>query len=79
MSGEQEKAVTAIVSVFIGLIAVAIVAVLVSQQAKTGSVIGAGGGAISQALCTALSPVTGTGNCPRSLIPDVNSTITFGQ
>lgn len=51
-----------IITVLLAIIGVAIVAVLVSKQAQTGSVLGAGGSAFSQALGCALSPVTG-GSC----------------
>jgi hypothetical protein len=71
----DSHAVTAIVSVLIGITGVAIIAVLVSGQSNTASVFGAGGGAIQQMICTALSPITGT-NC-KSLTPVVNSTIHF--
>lgn len=69
-----------IVTVLLAIVGVAIVAVLVSRQAQSGSVIGAGGGAFSQALGCALSPVTG-GSCGsgNSLIPDVSSSISFAQ
>lgn len=62
-----------IVTVLLAIIGVAVVAVLVSKQAQTGSVLGAGGGAIAQALGCALSPVTG-GICGTS----VSSSISFG-
>lgn len=51
--------VNSIVTVLVAIIGVAIVAVLVSRNAQTSQVIGAGGQAFSGALGTALSPVTG--------------------
>lgn len=53
------EAITAIVAAIIGL---AIVAVLVSQKAQTGSVIQAGGSALSSIISAAVSPVTGGGS-----------------
>ena len=51
---------SAIVSVIMAVIGVAIIAVLVSQQAQTSNVLTAGGTAISKVLGSALSPVTGS-------------------
>lgn len=65
--------ITSIVSVLLAVIGVAVLAELLSTRANTTGVIKAGGGAISQALCTALSPIMG-GGCGTS----VTSTITFG-
>jgi len=73
---KNEQLITAIVSVLLAIVGVAILSVLVSGQSRTGSVLQAGGSGIAQMICTALSPITG-GNC-GSLIPSVNSTITFG-
>jgi hypothetical protein len=50
---------TGIVSVLMAIIGVAIISVLVSQQAQTANVLGAGGTAFSNVLKSALSPVTG--------------------
>jgi hypothetical protein len=61
-----------VVTVLLAIIGVAVIAVLVSKQANTGSVLTSGGGAISQALGCALSPVTG-GSCGTS----VTSSISF--
>jgi hypothetical protein len=52
---------TAVVSILMAVIGVAIIAVLVSKQAATSSVLSAGGTAISNVLGAALSPVTGGG------------------
>lgn len=42
-----------------GIVGLAVIAVLVSRQAQTSQVINAAGGAFSQSLGAALSPVTG--------------------
>lgn len=52
---------TALVSVLMAVIGVAIIAVLVSSNAQTAAVLNAGGNAFSGVLGTALSPVTGGG------------------
>ena len=52
---------SAITSIILAVIGVAIIAVLVSSQAQTGPVLTAGGTAISKVLGSALSPVTGGG------------------
>jgi uncharacterized protein YejL (UPF0352 family) len=53
-----DKAITGIVAVIMAIIGIAIVAVLVSKQAQTSSVLTAGGNAFSNILKTALSPVS---------------------
>lgn len=53
--------VNSLVTVALAIIGVAIVAVLVSKNANTTSVIGQTGNSFSTALGTALSPVTGSG------------------
>jgi hypothetical protein len=50
-----------IVTVLLAIIGVAIIAVLVSGQARTREVIQAGGGAVSGILGSALAPVVGGG------------------
>lgn len=54
----KDSAVTGIVAIIMAIIGVAIVAVLVSKQANTASVLTAGGGAFSNILKTALAPVS---------------------
>lgn len=61
-----------IVTVLLAIVGVAVIAVLVSNQANTGSVLGSIGKSFSGALGCALSPVTGAG-CGSS----VTSSITF--
>lgn len=62
-----------VVTVLLAIIGVAIVAVLVSKQANTGSVLSSGGLALAKAIGCAASPVTG-GSCGTS----VSSSISFG-
>lgn len=69
--------ITRVAQVLLAVIGVALIAELVSARAQTGKVLGSGGSALSQMICVAMSPITGSA-CSRSLIPDVNSTITFG-
>lgn len=57
----SESLVTSVVTVLMAIVGVAIIAVLVSKNAQTSQVIGAGASGFSQALSTALSPVTGAG------------------
>ena len=49
-------------AVALAIVGVAVIAVLVSKNANTSGVISASGSAFSQALATAISPVTGGGN-----------------
>lgn len=55
----SEQLVTSVVTVLMAIIGVAIIAVLVSKNANTTAVIGAGASGFSQSLSTALSPITG--------------------
>jgi hypothetical protein len=54
-----ESLVTSTVTVLLAIVGVAIIAVLVSKNANTTAVIGAGASGFSQALGTAISPITG--------------------
>jgi hypothetical protein len=56
----NDHAITAAVSVAIALLGLAVIAALVSSKSNTAGVFTAGGGALSQAICKALSPVTGS-------------------
>lgn len=56
-----ESMVTAVVTIAMGIIGVAIIATLVSKNANTAGVISAGGSAFTSGLATALTPVTGGG------------------
>jgi hypothetical protein len=53
--------VNSLVTVALAIVGVAIVAVLVSKNAQTGSVLTSAGKAFSGALSTAEAPVTGSG------------------
>jgi hypothetical protein len=57
-----EKTITSVVAVSMAILGVALIALIVSNKANTGSVLGAGGKSFSGALACALSPVTG-GSC----------------
>lgn len=57
-----------VVTIISGIIGVAIIAVLVSQKSNTAGVFAAAGGAFSNALSAAVSPVTG-----NSAAPNVNA------
>lgn len=52
---------TSIVTVLLAIVGVAVIAVLVSKNANTSGVIGAGSQGFSSGLGAALSPVTGSG------------------
>jgi len=84
----SDHMITAIVSVLLAIIGVAALAVLLSRQSQTSQVLSAGQGAFSGALCTALSPITGSGSIAQTFLPgsfnpfggcatSVHSTITF--
>lgn len=57
-----DQLLSSIVTVMLAIVGVAIIAVLVSRNAQTAQVIGAGGNAFSGMLGTALSPVSGYGS-----------------
>lgn len=57
-----------IVTIVAGIIGIALVAVLVSQKSNTAGVFAAAGGAFSNAVSAAVSPVTG-----NSAAPNVNA------
>jgi hypothetical protein len=56
-----DQAITGIIAILTAIIGVAIIAVLVGQQAQTASVLTAGGNAFANILKTAVSPVSGSG------------------
>ncbi len=62
-----DKTITGIVGILTAVIGVAIVAVLVSQQAQTAGVLTAGGNAFTNILKAAVSPVTGGGGLGSGL------------
>lgn len=57
-----------VVTVLVGIIGIAMVAVLVSNKSNTSGVFAAAGGAFSNAVSAAVSPVTG-----NSAAPNVNA------
>lgn len=57
-----------VVTIVAGIIGIALVAVLVSQKSNTAGVFAAAGGAFSNALSAAVSPITG-----NSAAPNVNA------
>lgn len=61
-----------IASILSAIVGVAILAVLVSKQANTAGVIGAGGNAFAQALSAAEAPVTGASGSGFN-IPSIGS------
>lgn len=72
----SEKMVTSTVTVLLALVGVAIIAVLVSNNADTGNVLTTGGRAFSQSLGVALSPLMSSGGfTPQGTS---SSTISFG-
>lgn len=56
----NDQLVGSTVTVLLALVGLAIIAVLVSKNAQTGSVLTAGGNAFTTSLGAALSPVTGS-------------------
>lgn len=60
----MNSGVEAIVTIATGIIGLAIVAVLVSNKAQTGSVLGAAGSAFANAISAATGPVTGATAAP---------------
>lgn len=57
-----------VITIFTAIVGLAIVAVLVSQKSNTSGVFAAAGGAFSNAVSAAVSPVTG-----NSAAPNVNA------
>ena len=55
----ENQLVNSVVTVAVAIIGVAIIAVLVSRNANTSGVISSASSGFSQALSTAISPVTG--------------------
>lgn len=54
-----DQLIASVVTVATAIVGLAIIAVLVSKQANTSSVITSGGSAFSQAISAAVSPITG--------------------
>lgn len=55
----SDKLIDSLAGIALAIVGVAILAVLVSKNAQTGSVIKAAGGAFAQDLAAATGPVTG--------------------
>jgi hypothetical protein len=62
-----ESLITSVTTVIMAIVGVAIIALLVSKSAQTGTVISAGSQGLSTGLLSALSPVTGQGTGQFSL------------
>ena len=62
-----ESLITSATTVILAIVGVAIIALLVSRNAQTGTVISAGSQGLSTGLLSALSPVTGQGTGQFSL------------
>lgn len=85
----NDHAIHSAVSVFLAITGLAVLAVLVSNKAQTGSVLGAGGSALGNLICIAVSPITGSscgggvrlptpGRTPTpEPTPSTDSTVTF--
>lgn len=69
----NEHTITTTVSVILAFLGIAVLAVVVSSNAQTGSVLKAGGNSVANLLRCALSPITGAA-CGTS----VTSSISFG-
>ena len=57
----SDQIISSGVTILVAVLAVATIAVIVSKNAQTTSVLSAGGSAFGNVLSTALSPVTGNG------------------
>ena len=62
-----ESLITSVTTVIMAIVGVAIIALLVSKQSQTGSVITSGSQGLSTGLTAAMSPVTGQGTGVFSL------------
>lgn len=56
-----DQLITSVTTVVMAIIGVAILSVLVSRNAQTGSVLNAGGNALSNVLSAAMGPIAGGG------------------
>lgn len=72
MSSQVERMLTAVVTILLGIIGVATLTALVSNQSNTSSVIAAGAGGFA---CTLRTAITGNNECGGGT--SVNSTLTF--
>lgn len=72
----MERIGTTLVTILVGIITVAIIAVLVSSQSQTANVLKAGGSAFSSILQAAVAPVSGGAmgpGLPGNLLNNFNS------
>lgn len=67
-----------LVTVAVAIVGVAILAVLVSRKSQTAAVIQAAGSAFSNALSTAVSPVTGVGSPANLSYPSAGGFGSYG-
>ena len=67
----ENQLVSSVTTVLLAITGIAIIAVIVSKQAQTSSVIEAGGSAFSQALKAAEAPVTSGGG--GITVPQLNT------
>lgn len=74
---EMDKYTSAGASIALAIIGLAIVAVLVSNNAKTSSVLGASGKSFASAIACAVSPITGN-PCGSGSLTSVDSSISYG-
>jgi hypothetical protein len=65
-----------IVAILLAIIGVAVIAIILSGNSQTSSVIGAGGTAFANAIKCAVAPITG-GSCPTSASTIFTSSSTF--
>lgn len=63
----SDQLVTALVSIVLGIISLAALAVIVSPNAQTGNVIKAGAGGLAQDIGVAVSPVSGSSGLGANL------------
>ena len=69
----MNSATESIVTILVAITGVAILAVLVSRKSQTAAVIQAAGSAFSNALSTAVSPVTGVGGPANLSYPNAGN------
>ncbi len=65
-----EKLIESLTTVAVAIVGIAIIAVLVSNQAQTGSVLRAAGSAFATDIQAAVSPVSGGGFSGGAFLPN---------
>lgn len=58
----SDSLITSVTTIALAIVGLALIATIVSKNANTTAVIGAGGNAFTQSLAAATSPVTGGGS-----------------